>query len=156
MKELTDGKNHAKDPKLEIGDHVLVKQQRKDKLDMPFNPNPYKIVQKKGNMITAKCGDHKITRNSSFFKKISQQCGTMPNNNDIIMDTPVCDKATTSVDTNGDIPEPQTDIAVQQPQTDIAVQQPQTEVAVPQNLTPYVRPQRARRAPKYLDDYVSQ
>jgi hypothetical protein len=48
-----------------VGDSVLVKQEKKDKLTTPFNPQPLKIKEKKGSMITATDGQNKIiTRNS--------------------------------------------------------------------------------------------
>ena len=43
-------------------------------------------------MITVKRGDHEVTRNSSFFKKITPTCGSMPGEADLVLDesgTPV-------------------------------------------------------------------
>ena len=50
--------------------NVLVKQDKKNKLSTPFNPNMYKVTGINGSMITATNEDHQITRNSSFFKKL--------------------------------------------------------------------------------------
>ena len=41
---------------------------------MPYyDPVAYKVVQRKGNMITAERTGHKVTRNSSFFKKVPEE-----------------------------------------------------------------------------------
>ena len=55
---------------IETGDAVVVKQPKENKLTTPFNPKPYKVLSRKGSMITAQRGSHKITRNSSHFKPI--------------------------------------------------------------------------------------
>ena len=52
------------------GDALLVKQPKANKLTAPFNPKPYKVVSRKGSMITAKQGEHSITQNSSYFKPV--------------------------------------------------------------------------------------
>ena len=75
MKELSDSRCNTKDTTLQIGDKVLVKQPKTDKLSIPYKPVPYEIVEKKGSMITAASDDHVITRNSSFMKKIPEYCG---------------------------------------------------------------------------------
>ena len=75
MKSYADRKNNAKPSQLKVGDTVLVKQEKKDKLTTPFNPKPMKIVETKGTMITAKsCDEEKqITRNSSHFKQVKDR-----------------------------------------------------------------------------------
>ena len=77
IKSYADSRNHAKDCNLKIGDTVLVKQQRKNKLSSYYNPRPLKITEIKGSMITASTvdGDFKTTRNSSFFKKLPDLAG---------------------------------------------------------------------------------
>ena len=67
MKEYADRKQHAKHNKIEIGDKVLISQQKTNKLTTPFNPKPLIALSKKGSMITAKRGDKRVTRNVSFF-----------------------------------------------------------------------------------------
>jgi hypothetical protein len=90
MKQLADARNHAHPLNLDVGDHVLVKQDQKNKLDTPFKPQPYQIESRKGSMITASNNESKITRNVSFFKKISPTCGQM-NDHEMqdTLDTPV-------------------------------------------------------------------
>ena len=72
-KGYADSRRNAKQEKMKENDLVMVKQQRQNKMTSHFEPNPYKITQIKGSMITAKrvTDDKCITRNSSFFKKIS-------------------------------------------------------------------------------------
>ena len=55
---------------LALGDTVLVRQQKRNKLTSFFDPRPLRIVGIKGFMITAVRDNWKVVRNSSFFKKI--------------------------------------------------------------------------------------
>ena len=68
MKEYHDKCANAKERTFNIGDTVLVKQQKKNKLCTRFNPNIYTVKHVNGTMITATCGIYSITRNISFFK----------------------------------------------------------------------------------------
>ena len=53
------------------GDLVLVRQRKMNKLTPYFSPNPYKVIARKGTMITARRSDHQITRDVSHFKRVS-------------------------------------------------------------------------------------
>ena len=68
MKEYHDNRTNAKEWTFNIGDTVLVKQQKKNKLSTRFNPNIYTVKHVEGTMITATSGIRSITRNISFFK----------------------------------------------------------------------------------------
>ena len=73
MKVYADKYNHAKSHHLKIGDCVLVKQQRHNKLSSYYDKMPYKITATKGTMVTATAqNNHTVTRNSSFFKKMPE------------------------------------------------------------------------------------
>ena len=73
MKKHFENKHCIKPSQFKVGDSVLVKQEKKDKLTPPFNPTPLKIKEKNGSMITAADGQNKmITRNSSHFKKVGE------------------------------------------------------------------------------------
>jgi hypothetical protein len=73
MKTHFENKHCVKPSQFKVGDSVLVKQEKKDKLTTPFNPTPLKIKEEKGSMITATDGQNKIiTRNSSHFKKVGE------------------------------------------------------------------------------------
>ena len=71
MKLYADKERHSKSSKLEEGNVVLVRNQKRGKLQAPFQPTPYRVTRKKGSMITAQRGDHQVTRNSSHFKKVN-------------------------------------------------------------------------------------
>lgn len=67
-KVYTDKRRAAKKPHFAIGDQVLVKQKKVNKLTPRFDPQAYKITKIKGTMITANRPNHTITRNCSHFK----------------------------------------------------------------------------------------
>ena len=58
---------------IKIGDKVLIKQRKRDKLSTNFNTTPYTIVSVNGSRLTAERNGHKVTRNASFFKKFRTQ-----------------------------------------------------------------------------------
>ena len=78
MKENSDGVQRAKTSERSIGDTVLVKQSKYNKLSTNFNPELHIVVKKKGTMITAciQRTDHTITRNTSRFKNFPMQKGS--------------------------------------------------------------------------------
>ena len=51
-KEYADRKRHATESNLGVGDSVLLKQTPTNKLSTPFEPEPYKIVEKSGSQVT--------------------------------------------------------------------------------------------------------
>ncbi len=66
-----DGKHHARASDLKVGDHVLVKQDRRNKLTPTFNQTPYVVTDRTQSRVTAKNKhDHVITRNVSHYKRI--------------------------------------------------------------------------------------
>ena len=70
MKNYADNKRNASECKLKMGDAVLARQEKKNKLSSIFDPVPFKITAIKGSMITATRSSKTITRNSSFFKQV--------------------------------------------------------------------------------------
>ena len=68
MKDYHDKRTNAKELTINIGDIVLVKQQKKSKLSTRFNPNIYTVKHVKLTMTTATSGIHSITKNVLFFK----------------------------------------------------------------------------------------
>ncbi|CAM1307196.1 Uncharacterised protein at_DN0589 [Pycnogonum litorale] len=72
MKTYANAIRHSKESSINIGDEVLVKQQKQSKLSSAYNPEPLKVISKNQNMITAKSvgNNHQIARNNSFFKPI--------------------------------------------------------------------------------------
>ena len=68
QKVYADHRRGATTPIFKVGDQVLVRQRKRNKLTSRFDYRPYKIVAIKGTMITARRNDHHITRNCSHFK----------------------------------------------------------------------------------------
>ena len=63
MKCYADKRLHAEAKPIDVGDTVLVKQPRLNKLSTPFNPTPLVVMERKGTMVTALRGDgSKATR----------------------------------------------------------------------------------------------
>ena len=69
-KYYADAKPYVKRCLIKEGDWVIVKKRRRTKSSPHYDPVPYKVCARKGNMITAERPNHTITRNSSFFKKV--------------------------------------------------------------------------------------
>ena len=55
---------------IQIGDTVLVRQPKREKLSAPYHPTPLTVTKKHHSMLTAESADRKVTRNSSHFKKL--------------------------------------------------------------------------------------
>jgi hypothetical protein len=70
MKENADKKSRAKVSSIQIGDSVLIHQRKQNKLSTKFDPSPFRVVRKKGTMITVLRGGKYVTRNASFCKRI--------------------------------------------------------------------------------------
>ena len=68
MKEMADERNNAKACELKIGDQVLVKQDKHNKLTPLFEPNPYTVIDRDHSMITAQSPHKTVVRNASHFK----------------------------------------------------------------------------------------
>ena len=69
-KIYADTKRHAAESDLKVGDSVLVKQQRENKLTPNFQSNPYVVTDKRGNAITARdTNGTVIKRNVTHVKK---------------------------------------------------------------------------------------
>ena len=59
---------------MEIGDKVLLRNSKTNKLSPNYDPNPCEVVDKKGGEVTDRstAGDE-IKRNVSFVKKVSRE-----------------------------------------------------------------------------------
>ena len=67
MEKYFDNRYQTKNRQIYIGDRVLVKQQRLNKLTPPFDSDLYFVKCVKGNMITAERRNKSITRNKEHF-----------------------------------------------------------------------------------------
>jgi hypothetical protein len=74
MKHYADASQHVKSRAFKLNDPVLGKWLRTNKFMSLFDPNPYRIIEIRGSMVIAARDGHQITRNSSYFKLISEEC----------------------------------------------------------------------------------
>ena len=99
MKVYADAHENVNKHPIAIGDTVLVKREGHiPKQVSPYDTKPYQVSAKKGSMITATRSDHKITRNSSYFKVFKGQPPTQideEEENDIPADDANTAEATT-------------------------------------------------------------
>ena len=70
MKDYADKRSRAKESTIKVGDSVLVRQARENKLASKFKPNPYRVIKMKGTRVTVERHGHFITRNISHYKKL--------------------------------------------------------------------------------------
>jgi hypothetical protein len=150
MKVYVDSRRHAKSKHLQVGDYVLVKLAKKDKLSPYYDPVPYIVTKIKGTMISASRNDHRITRNASFFKKIAN-----PQTSRQGQQTRSAAEKNMQVSDDDDYSD---DDVPQQHHANVPVveQQSQQPLVVPaRNLTPKLYPQRqSRRPPTRLNDFI--
>ena len=73
QKKYADSDRHTAEHNLQVGDTVLVRQQKQNKLSTPCNPTPFIVEKVKGNMFTATNSQYTVTRNSSLFKAVPLQ-----------------------------------------------------------------------------------
>lgn len=72
-KEYADNKRKISKNNINLGDQVLIKQRRRNKLMSKFNPHPCTVIAVNNPDITVSTADGKIVRrNRSLFKKIEQ------------------------------------------------------------------------------------
>ena len=80
-KEYHDKWHHAKNICLQIGDRILVKQRKLNKLTSIFKATPYIVIETEGTLIKAKeeNSNRVVTRNISHFRRIPKDA-VFPNN----------------------------------------------------------------------------
>ena len=81
-----DLKRHAKETHIKVGDIVLLKKPKENKLSSRFSPKPYQVVAMKGHMVTGTRGGHQVTRHASFFKKFEGKVDKTPIEDDVSED----------------------------------------------------------------------
>ncbi|XP_028393568.1 uncharacterized protein K02A2.6-like [Dendronephthya gigantea] len=78
-----NNRRNTKKSNITVGDHVLVKQPKQNKLTSQFNTTPYQVVYRKKTVIKARSKDgHVIERNISHFKKIPKRNGSESDSDD--------------------------------------------------------------------------
>ncbi|KXJ24314.1 Uncharacterized protein K02A2.6 [Exaiptasia diaphana] len=131
MKVYADSKIYVKPSNISVGDTVLVKgDPSAKKSQSPYKPEPFTVTERKGSMVTAKSGDKVTTRNSSFFKQIPATSLKAPDSNVDIDDHCVTTR------------------------TDDKIQNYITPNPEDTSSSTRRYPERDRRPPKYLSDYV--
>ncbi|XP_044183875.1 uncharacterized protein LOC122964378 [Acropora millepora] len=69
-KAYADKAANGKPSDITVCDQVLVRQERKDKFSMPFNPTPYCVVSKTGNSVIVEApSGTQYSRNTSHVKR---------------------------------------------------------------------------------------
>ena len=69
-KDYADNRRNAQESGLQRGDQVLLKQNRSSKLDTPFHPEPYRVVDKRGSEVTIQSSTgERYRRNVTHVKK---------------------------------------------------------------------------------------
>ena len=127
MKSNAEKNKKLSQKQLRTGDCVLLKRDKSLKTHQtPYHTNPYEVTQVKGTMITATDGTRTVTRNASYFKKVEH----LKNSKDV--------KPQVELDSDDYFTADEQD-------PDQAPRQP---APVP------ARPQRNRRLPARLQDYV--
>ena len=129
MKTYADGRNNHKASTIQIGDMVLVRQKRKNKLSSRYHPEPVRIIQRKGSMVTVEKPDGStLTRNIFHVKKISKEATNRWKN----------------------VPEE----SEEEDSEDIPEDNPDGQNKSPEQQVQIRRPARERQPPSYLGDYV--
>ena len=76
-KEYADNKRNVKSSSIKMGDYVLVRQDKQNKLTLNFNKTPYVVTHKTRSRVTARNSNgHTITRKVSQFKQIPKPKAT--------------------------------------------------------------------------------
>ena len=73
MKAYADQKLGVRESKIKLGDTVLVKQSKHNKLSPLFSPVPLLVEEKNRSMVTASDGNKTVTQNSSMLKVVPSQ-----------------------------------------------------------------------------------
>ena len=82
-KQYADNRRNAKQSDIKVGDSVLVRQKRNNKLSTNFSSVPYTVITKQNSTITARNNNRcTITRNVSHFKRILKQRNAEPDTDD--------------------------------------------------------------------------
>lgn len=134
-----DLKRRAEKCDLELGDQVLVKTDKQNKLSANFGSVPYEVVQRKGNMVVVESPERvRYRRNITEVKRFIPRMEGMDNmvGGD--------DGAASTAAESG--------MSQDDKQSDEVETPPPPDSEVRGNCTP--RPQRERRAPAHFDDYV--
>ena len=129
-KIYADNRRGARYSGVDIGDQVLVQQEKSNKLSTRFNPIPHTVISKNGNSTVVESpSGTQYSRNTSHIKKLVSDDPTPEEKGE----TPVMPECSDCEE----MPQPEP-----------------TSVPDASGQTPQARPQRKRNRPKRFDDYV--
>ena len=143
QKLYADERRNARYSEVNIGDRVLVHQDKQDKLTTPFNPTPHTVVSKKGNSVVVQSpAGVEYSRNTTHVKRYYE--------------VNVPEDITRPAE---DITRPAEDIArpaevVAKPAEDITRPAEDTTRLTNSQETGNTRPQRVRTTPKKFQDFI--
>ena len=143
-KLYADSKRHANYSDVSLGDQVLLKQDKRDKLTSEFHHDPHTVVQKSGNSVVVEAPSGALySRNTTHVKKFHtpDKMHEFNTRNAELSIEQIQDKT-------GPVDKPGEPERVRTPD----VSTPLEQVRPPDVSTP--RPQRIRAVPKKLNDYV--
>ena len=68
-KQYADRKRHTKPSTIDMGDTVLVRQEKQNKFTTKFNQTPYTVINQKGSEVTARSKNNHIVRRNILHSK---------------------------------------------------------------------------------------
>ena len=84
QKIYADNKRGARPSDIAVGDRVLLKQSRENKLSTNFEPHPYKVVRRDGNaVVVVDANGNNRMRGIAHMKKYIEQEGNQQNPNPV-------------------------------------------------------------------------
>ena len=88
-KDYADTQRRANHSNVEAGDEVLVKQDKTNKLSTALNPNPFKVISKRGNsLVTESPAGNQYSRNTSHVKRYITEGGPASQQESDVLATP--------------------------------------------------------------------
>ena len=73
MKTQADSHPKVKQSDFRVGDKVLLKQRKRDKLTTSYETVPYTVEEVKGSQVTASNHIHQVCRHANLFKKLPRR-----------------------------------------------------------------------------------
>ena len=140
------------------GDKVLLLQRKQNKLSTTYDPDPYSVVSKKGDLVVIKRGETQLKRNVGHVRRFigstpqirqPQHVGIQPLAQPMAQQ-PVAESATLPVPEQVETlpPEPVTKPMLEPPLQPVVVR-------VPEQTSEPRRSMRQRNEPRWLKDYVT-
>jgi hypothetical protein len=144
-KQYADQRRHAKESEIHVGDKVLVKQKKENKLSTPFSPTEHTVIWKSGNSVAAQSHEGRVVRrNSSYFQPVKDR-DLSRFGLDSARQTPT--QLTREIETNGRVEENKQDLTNK-------TSKASPDMTNNQDCDTRVLPKRDRQAPVKYRDFV--